>query len=311
MSIFDKRIEIKAKPFLDSYLRGFNYETSGLSFTSLYMWRDINQFTYELIGDYLCLSGYSHLEMEEGVILPFLFPPLTKTGTYDGKKLRETIAVARKKFDEAGYPFSIRLVPTPMLPIFKEAYPGPCQVIDDRPNYDYLYRKQDLIALKGREYHSKKNHLNHFKSHYSYTYEPMTSAMSEEAMKFIEEFNRKKEILPHERVLLEMEERAMRHAFDNLEVGGYVGGVIRINNKIAALTLGGLLSKDTMVVHVEKADTKYRGLYQAINQEFCAHMGEDIQYVNREEDMGLLNLRKAKLSYKPLKLVEKHIICCE
>ena len=96
--------------------------------------------------------------------------------------------------------------------------------------------------------------------------------------------------------------------FRNLEKVGYTAGAILIDGKIEALSIGGQLNKNTMTVHVEKANTEFRGMYQAINNEFCKNVPEYIKYMNREEDMGIANLRKAKLSYKPCELVEKYII---
>ena len=305
MFMLDNRITSEARPILEEYLRGFEYGTSGLSFTSLYMWRNINNFSWQIIGDYLCIAGLSHLETDTEE--PFLFPPLTKTGTYDSKALNETIKEAKKIFQSKGYKFSIRLMPAPMIEIIKTACPGELEFFDDRPNYDYLYRKQDLIELKGREYHSKKNHLNYFLNNYKYQYVTLTSDMAETAMQFIREFNERKHLPEHEMELLRMEERAMVDVFDNLEAVGYLAAAIIIDGKIEALSIGGTLNDNTITVHVEKANIDYRGLYQLINNEFCRHTADNIEFINREEDMGIPGLRKAKLSYKPVELVESHI----
>ena len=80
----------------------------------------------------MCLSGVSHLELEEGIELPFMFPPLTRTGGYDSKSLRETILKCKEMFEDKGYPFSLRLVPVHMLDIIKEACPE-INFEDDRP----------------------------------------------------------------------------------------------------------------------------------------------------------------------------------
>ena len=104
MYMFDGRIPIKDREFLEKYLNGYEYKTSGLSFSALYMWRDINQFSWDMIGDYMCMSGVSHLELEQGIELPFLFPPLTSTGEYDKEKLRETIFLMQRQFSTAGPP---------------------------------------------------------------------------------------------------------------------------------------------------------------------------------------------------------------
>ena len=305
MFMFENRITIEERPILEEYLRGFEYGTSGLSFTSLYMWRNINDFSWQIIGDYLCVAGLSHLELDEE--LPFLFPPLTRTGAYDPKSLNTTIKEAKKIFESKGYKFSIRLMPFHMMDILESACPGEFRFFDDRPNYDYVYRTQDLIELKGRDYHSKKNHLNYFLNHYQYEYVIMTSDMADNAMKFIREFNERKKLPEHEMELLRMEERAMVDVFNNLEAVGYLAAAIIIDGKIEALSIGGRINRNTVTVHVEKANIAYRGLYQLINNEFCRHVASNVKYINREEDMGIPGLRKAKLSYKPVKLMESQI----
>lgn len=306
MYMFENRITIENRELLEEYLNGYEYKTSGLSFSALYMWRDINCFSWEIIGDYMCVCGVSHLELEEGIILPFMFPPLTKTGEYDSEKLRETIYLAKEKFDKAGQPFSLRLVPFHLMEIIKEACPE-MSFKDDRPNYDYVYLTQELIDLKGRAFHSKKNHLNYFKKTYEYEYVELTSEMADEAMAFIAEFNRKKDVPEHEMEMLKMEEQAMEDVFRNIETVGYSAGAILIDGKIEAIAIGGQLGRNTITEHVEKANTDFRGLYQAINNEFCMNVASKAKYINREEDMGIPNLRKAKLSYKPVKLLEKYI----
>ncbi len=307
MFMFENRITVEDRSFLEEYLNGYDYKTSGLSFSALYMWRDINRFSWMQAGDYLLLAGISHLELEDGIIEPFLFPPLTKTGAYDPQGVREALEEAKQIFEEKGHPFSIRLLPFHMIDIIESACPGKMKFIEDRPNYDYVYRRQDLVELKGRDYHAKKNHLNYFHKNYQYEYVPLTSAMADDAMRFIDEFNQRKEVPEHEMQMLKMEEQAMEDVFRNLEKVGYTAGAILIDGKIEALTIGGTLNKNTITVHVEKANVNFRGLYQAINNEFCINVPPFVKYINREEDMGIPNLRKAKLSYKPVKMVEKYI----
>lgn len=304
--MFDNKISLDNRDILEEYLNGYEYKTSGLSFSAQYMWRDINKFSWDIIGDYMCISGVSHLELEEGIELPFMFPPLTNTGEYNKDSLRETIFRSREIFEKAGYQFSLRLVPFHIMEQIKEACPE-ISMIDDRPNYDYIYLTQDLIDLKGRAYHSKKNHLNYFKKTYEYEYVELTSDMADEAMKFIAEFNARKEVPAHEMELLKMEEDAMEDVFRNIEAVGYSAGAILIDGKIEAIAIGGKLGSKTITEHVEKANVSYRGLYQAINNEFCRNVAAKAKYINREEDMGIPNLRKAKLSYNPIKLLEKYI----
>lgn len=306
MYMFDNRITVDNRQILEKYLNGYEYKTSGLSFSAQYMWRESNMFSWDILGEYMCIAGISHLELEEGIILPFLFPPLTCTGQYDKDALRETILKARDLFAKVGQPFSLRLVPFHLMEIIKEAVPE-LRWVDDRPNYDYIYLTQDLIDLKGRAFHGKKNHLNYFKKTYDYEYVELTSDMADECMQFISEFNERKDVPEHEKEMLRYEEEAMEDVFRNLEAVGYKAGAIRIDGKIEALAIGGQLGANTVTEHVEKANVNFRGLYQAINNEFCKHVASQAKYINREEDMGIPNLRKAKLSYRPCKLLEKYI----
>jgi hypothetical protein len=292
---------------LEEYLGSFEYKASGMSFTSLYMWREINKFSWELIGDYLCIAAVDNLELEMDV--PFMFPPLTRTGAYEPAGLAETLCGARRIFEEKGCEFKLMLVPFHITDVLAKAFPGHLRIEADRANFDYVYNTQDLIELKGRDYHAKKNHLNYFLNNYKYEYASLSSGMADEAMDFIRRFNeRKNPADAHEKELLLMEERAMRDVFHNLELVGYLTGVIRIDGNIEALSIGGRLGKKTVTVHVEKANTEFRGLYQAINNEFCRHVAKDVKRINREEDMGIPGLRKAKLSYKPSMLVEKYSV---
>ena len=306
MSMFNNEISIDNREFLEQYLNGYEYKTSGLSFSAQYMWRDINKFSWDMMGEYMCISGISHLELEDGIELPFMFPPLTATGEYDKDALRETIYKAKEHFEKKGQPFSLRLVPFHVMEIIKEAVPE-MHFIDDRPNYDYIYLTQELIDLKGKAFHSKKNHLNYFKKTYEYEYVELTSGMADDAMRFISDFNKRKEVPAHEMEMLKMEEQAMEDVFKNIEAVGYSAGAILIDGNIEALAIGGKLGKKTITEHVEKANVEFRGLYQAINNEFCRNVAAKAKYINREEDMGIPNLRKAKLSYKPVKLIEKYI----
>lgn len=306
MYMFNNEISIDNREFLEQYLNGYEYKTSGLSFSAQYMWRDINKFSWDMMGEYMCISGISHLELEAGIELPFMFPPLTATGEYDKEALRETIYKAKEHFEKKGQPFSLRLVPFHVMEIIKEAVPE-MHFIDDRPNYDYIYLTQELIDLKGKAFHSKKNHLNYFKKTYEYEYVELTSDMADDAMRFISDFNKRKEVPVHEMEMLKMEEQAMEDVFKNIEAVGYSAGAILIDGNIEALAIGGKLGKKTITEHVEKANVEFRGLYQAINNEFCRNVAAKAKYINREEDMGIPNLRKAKLSYKPVKLIEKYI----
>ena len=104
------------------------------------------------------------------------------------------------------------------------------------------------------------------------------------------------------------EEKAIFEALQNTETLGFKGGVILINDKVEAFALGETLNPQTAVIHVEKANPAFEGLYQLINQEFCAHEWKNVLYINREQDLGEEGLKKAKLSYHPHHLINKYTV---
>ena len=306
MRIFNNSITLESRETLEEYLFGFEYRVSGLTFTSLYMWRNINEFSWEIIGDYLCIAGVNNLADNA----PFLLTPLTKNGGYDRLKLAETIYTVRRLFEEKGCFFNIMLTPLHMLEIFAGALPGKLRFETDRSNFDYVYNTKDLIELKGRDYHGKRNHLNYFLNNCSFEYVEMSSDMAADALNFIHRFNIEKHHVEARAMdLLRMEEEALGDVFRNLDAVGYLSGAILVNGNLEALCVGGRLGKNTVAVHVEKANTRFRGLYQAINNVFCKHSVKHAEYINREEDMGMPGLRKSKMSYKPCMFIEKYRVC--
>lgn len=308
MRIFDNEVATESREVIESYLKSMEYRASGLTFTSLYMWRDINSISWEEAGGYLCIASDNHLE--ESGARPFAFLPLTRTGAYEPESLRQAVLHAKAKFQDAGHSFFMKLVPFHLLEHLHDAFPGEFIYIPDRDNYDYVYLTADLAEFKGRDLHKKKNHLNYFRNHFpEYRYDEMTEDDAEEAIAFIKDFNaRKGDLAPNEKKLLEHEELAMQDVFRNLSKTGYISGAIRIDGRIEAISIGGRLGRSTVVCHIEKANTEFRGLYQAICSEYCKKLAGRFKYVNREEDMGLQGLRKAKLSLHPVRMVEKFTV---
>jgi hypothetical protein len=104
------------------------------------------------------------------------------------------------------------------------------------------------------------------------------------------------------------EDEAIREILTQYDALHVQGAVILIEGRVGAFTAGERLSNDTVVIHIEKADPDISGLYPLINQQFCKNMRDDVIYINREQDLGIDGLRKAKLSYNPDHFVEKYCI---
>lgn len=188
--------------------------------------------------------------------------------------------------------------------VMEEAMPGAFTFTTNRDSADYLYLREKLVTLSGKKLQPKRNHINKFKRLYpDYEYRPLTSEMVPDCLRLAEEW-----CLTHdcrEQRAAMAEQRMMAYALNHMTELHILGGALFVKGRMVAFTFGARINKDAFDVCVEKADTNYEGAYTVINNEFASHLPEDVTYINREEDLGLEGLRKAKLSYHPDLLLDK------
>jgi len=184
-----------------------------------------------------------------------------------------------------------------------EIYADRIEITTDRGNYDYIYETEKLLTLSGKALHAKRNHLNRFYEN-DWSFEQITRDNIPECIDMHKRWCFEHDCFSDKEKQRESE--AILRGLTNFFELGFVGGLIRVGGEIQAYTFGERLNGDTFVVHAEKAFTKYQGAYAAINREFVNFACAGFTYVNREEDMGEENLRKAKLSYHPAFLEEKY-----
>ncbi len=182
-------------------------------------------------------------------------------------------------------------------------FPDKFRISFDRDGSDYIYNCQDLITLIGKRYQPKRNHISFFKKNYNWTYERINSDNIADCLemnkKWIElSLNERKDELYEEFDIIKL-------VFNNYEQLGFIGGLIRVDGEVVAYTMGERMNDDTFCVHFEKAYSSYRGAYPMINREFCERELSDYKYIDREDDLGADNLRKAKLSYYPAFIKEE------
>lgn len=292
VDIHFKEIELGDKPVFDRYFSLRHYENSEFTFTNMFIWRHAFNLRFSIIDGCLCIIG------KFGKDFHFSFPPLP------GENSRVDGAVYKlvQYFKEHGYPVVMKGVTHVTKKILEESVPGLFRYERDPNNDDYVYRTEDLIYLKGKKYHQKRNHINKFLKNYQYTYEPVCDSNIEECIQAELEWMENKDPIPG----LEYEKVAVLEALRNFDALKLKGGALRIDGKIQAFSLGELLNPEMAVIHVEKANAQYHGCYAMINQQFAEHCWRDVPYINREEDMGIPGLRQAKKSYHPVKMVEKY-----
>ena len=184
-------------------------------------------------------------------------------------------------------------------------------VVEPRRNqYDYLYRRADLAALQGGRLKAKRNHVNKFRAeHPDFEYRELTLEMFDECRRLESVWREERgDTNPEYGDTIRAEQRAMENVFANWDALDMIGGSIWLDGNMVAFTYGAAVTVDTFDVCVEKADRSIDGLFSVINQQFAAHLPEHYIYLNREEDMGLEGLRKAKLSYHPEILLTYNVV---
>ena len=329
-----KALSLEDKPILDLAFKQFPPLISEFTFTNLFIWRHAYQIKISCLQNFLCLFA-------ENGEHPFFFSPI---GEGDMAECCRTLLQSMK---EKGVSVKIARVPEEVASRFDWKSEG-FVVEFDRDQSDYVYLSEGLIHLQGRKYHRKRNHIKQFKEKYAYQYLPLTPELISDCLRLETEWCdlRQCEVMPglhnesiaikeafaHFGALGVNSVRNSSRSTQRLSTGGALnpagiipkydpvaeqrsifsngvkGGVILINGKVEAFTLGEPLNHDTVVIHIEKANPAFEGLYSMINQAFLENHWSEYTYVNREQDLGEEGLRKAKESYFPHQMINKHTI---
>ena len=190
-----------------------------------------------------------------------------------------------------------------MLDIYRSRFTIEIEPVRDF--YNYIYRRDDLASLRGRHLNAKRNHINRFRAeHPDFEYRPLSPALFDECRHLTEIWQEEKE----ESETINAEKRVMETVFSHWDTLGMIGGSIFVDGLMVAFTYGTAVTTDTFDICVEKADRRVEGAFAIINQQFAQHLPEQYIYINREEDMGLPGLRKAKLSYHPEILLSNNAV---
>lgn len=205
----------------------------------------------------------------------------------------------RKMFSKS-FPEGARFIrmPEQLVKNLKTSMGDAIDIKDARGHWDYLYDLNDLVALSGNRFHKKKNLVNQFKKKYDFTLVPLGPDFAREALALQEDWCLWRDCESIE--ALAAENRVIKkvfanwHAFENL-----MGAGIIVDKRLVAYTVAEPLGEKEVLIHFEKGNTDYKGVYQAINQTFLESIQERFAVVNREQDLDDPGLRKAKESYQP------------
>ena len=299
-NIVFKDIDISAKEKLQTYFDMVNYEACEYCFATLYMWQHLYKTGY-YIGD-----GFAVLVGEyEGDTFSIL--PLAKK-----EKLPEVIDFVFDYFKNVNKKLYFRGVTQEIVDYLKENYEDKFEYIEERDLFDYVYDAESMRTLGGRKNQKKRNHINYFLKEYEgrFEYRLLNKEDFNSCLELVKKWANNKEENNEYDDSMDEELIGIKKIFSHYDIlkdGIKVGGIF-IDNKLEAFTIGELLNPNMALIHIEKANPDIRGLYPFINQQFLVNEFSQVEFVNREEDLGIPGLRKAKLSYHPIRFVEKYTV---
>ena len=287
------------KAWVDALLAQADYRGCDYNFTNLFVWSRAYGQEIAQVNGFLV----THLCGRMGC--SYMYP----AGSGD---LAAAIDILAREADERRQPLRLVCLTTRQMEELDRLMPGRFAYEADRDGFDYLYDIDRLADLTGRKLHAKRNHINRFMDNNpSWVYEEITPQTLPECLEMDQEWYRRsmvREGAAEERDLGD-EGIALRTAMDHYHALGLEGGLIRVYGEVVAFTMGDRLNSDTYDVHFEKAYGELQGAYAMINREFARWVRAkhpNVRYLNREDDMGVEGLRKAKESYYPDRMVEKY-----
>lgn len=287
-----KQIEIADKQLFDDYFLKFTPEISELTFTNLFMWRKYYNYLFLEWKEHLLIFSRTKTENAVFFLLPVGSNPV---------KIILDIFINFKNAEFHRIPASVAEEINQLTNSTIDL-----EIVEDPANYDYVYAREKLVKLPGTKLYQKRKWIRKFNDRFPHDFKLISEDLIEECRKLQIEWCELRECkaVPS----LQEEQAAINEAFDNYSDLRFRGGILYVEGKAVAYTLGELLNSDTVVIHVEKAHTDYPGSYQVINNLFAKNCCEGAEFINREQDLGDPGLRKAKSLYQPDKMVKKFII---
>jgi len=282
------KIDIADKVIFDEYFARCNYDISEFTFTNMFMWRRAYNLMWRQYNDVILVRGVWNDK-------EFYFFPIGVTDN----------ALHAVQELSAMQPIQLRSVPESVVERIKKTIPH-ARTTAAEDDYDYVYQTEDLVELAGRNFEKKRHHINKLRRTYpQIEYREFNDNLLEKIINHTETWYIDS---LSEDVWLNYEQVAIFDVLKNWHKLSVKGAALMLYDRIIAFTVGEQLTCNTAVIHIEKADSSIDGAYQLINREFAKNAWSELLYINREEDMGLPQLRIAKQSYRPVRMIEKYIV---
>lgn len=291
-----KPLELDDRTWMEPLIKASDFRGCEYCFGTMFLWRNILNTEVARFRERL----FVRIEIEGE--FSYLFPP----GTGD---LKEALEILENDSKISGVPFFMHSVNKQARAELEAISPDRYLFVPIRNSFDYIYKAESLADLKGKKLHGKRNHINRFLSDFEgrWSYEPINKQNISECIDMNMSWSIKNNCDLNKSKSLE--QFAVKEAFKNYFGLDLLGGLLRVDGKVIAFSIGQPLNSDTLLVHIEKAFPEYRGAYPMINRQFVLANAKGFSYVNREDDAGSEGLRKSKLSYYPAFLETKYKAC--
>lgn len=288
-------IRIEDKEWVDRLLAYSDFRATEYCFSTLYMWAVVYHSQIARWKDFLVVRS------DDGKLMTYLYP----AGRGDVFDLKTLLALMEEDAARNSRDFALAAITEATLPLLKEASGDRYDITPARDSFDYVYEAEKMISLSGKKYQSKRNFIARFKELPDWSYESITAENLPECVSMNDEWCALNGCGAN--VSMQKEACAVKRALAAFVSLGLKGAMLRVGGKVVAYTVGEKMNSDTFIVHIEKAFSDVKGAYPMMNREFLAHEAAGCLYVNREDDAGDEGLRKAKLSYNPVFMIEKYV----
>jgi hypothetical protein len=278
-----KDLELEDRESLLPYFERFPLEISESTFANHFIWRRFDHPRFTTIHGNLCLR------FEPPDQPSYFLQPLGEAEIPD--TIRTCLQAASR----------LSRIPAS----FAERWCGGLRCAPDRDDFDYVYRTEDLAELKGKRFDGKRNRIKKFEKSHAWSYVRVDASDLAACRALFEEWSAGKD---PESGAAHAQQDAIQEALLHYRRLGLTGGAVETEGAVAALAIGERLNADTAVIHIEIVNPRYEGLAQLMNREYVRREWPGTAFINREQDLGVPGLRRAKTSYHPCRMVEKYHI---
>jgi hypothetical protein len=166
-------------------------------------------------------------------------------------------------------------------------------VKEDRNAFDYIFSNSELASYKGPGFRKQRNNISNYTKINQPAYSSEIIMNIEKCKEFTLKYYSGTDVVQPTLKLL-----------DCIDEFGLKGGIVWNGSNMQAFCVYEKITDNMAISHVELTDNSHRGVHAYMINEMSRNM--DVEFINKEDDMGLDGLRRFKESYNPSMLLAKY-----